>query len=230
MVHTANGMVPIEKIKEGDLVIVRHEDDAPAMSYLRRVDQVRKRLFRAKDLVVFRTEDEDIWVTPDHLFFESPTNSWKSAKKIKTSHLLQALNGKMVKFQRLLTGSELLPSADQDELVAVYDISVNEYDRYSVGKKGILTASCNSTDAIKTRDEQVWGNSMIRIYRTTDAKTIIPPIAKEKDHAGFPIYVVVIIAGILGVILIIVLVRRRKLKGKYDVEKESLIAANTHPQ
>lgn len=169
LVHTANGMVPIEKIEEGDLVIVRHEDDAPAISYLRRVDQVRKRLFPARDLIMFQTEDEVIKVTPDHHFFESPSNSWMSAKKIKTSHLLQALDGKMVKIQKHLTTSA---SADENEFVAVFDLSVNEYDRYSVGKKGILTASCNSTDDLKTRDKQVWGNSMIRLLHNIDAKEV----------------------------------------------------------
>lgn len=169
LVHTANGMVPIEKIEEGDLVIVRHEDDAPTISYLRRVDQVRKRLFPARDLIMFQTEDEVIKVTPDHHFFESLSNSWMSAKKIKTSHLLQALDGKMVKIQKHLTASA---SADENELVAVFDLSVNEYDRYSVGKKGILTASCNSTDDLKTRDKQVWGNSLIRLLHNIDAKEV----------------------------------------------------------
>ena len=78
----------------------------------------------------------------------------------------------MVKIQKHLTASELLPSADENELVAVFDLSVNEYDRYSVGKKGILTASCNSTDDLKTRDKQVWGNSMIRLLHNIDAKEV----------------------------------------------------------
>lgn len=75
LVHTAKGLVPIESIKEGDMVVTRHEGDDPSVTYLRRVDQVRKRLVPAKDLVVFRMHDEDIWVTPDHPFFESETRS-----------------------------------------------------------------------------------------------------------------------------------------------------------
>lgn len=58
---------------------------------------------------------------------------------------------------------------------------------------------------------------------------IIPPV--EKDPAGFPIYVFVIIAVVLGaMLLIIVLVRRKKRQRKYDLQRESLITASAHAQ
>ena len=172
LVHTANGLVPIEKIKEGDMVITRHEDDAPSMSYLRRVDQVRKRLFPARDLVVFRTQDEDIWVTPDHLFFEIISRSWISSIDVKTSDQLQALEGRKVKLQNHLRASDLLTSPDQTKLVAVYDISVNEYDRYSVGKQGLLAASCNIPSDLLARDKQVWGPSALPLFQAVEADKV----------------------------------------------------------
>jgi len=157
LVHTAKGLVPIESIKEGDMVVTRHEGDDPSVSYLRRVDQVRKRLVPAKDLIVFRMHDEDIWVTPDHPFFEIGTRSWLNAKNVTTSHSLHALKGKALKLKQHLTGSQLYTSSEEAVLVPVYDLSVDEYDRYSVGKEGLLVASCNTSDDLMTRDKQVWG-------------------------------------------------------------------------
>lgn len=157
LVHTAKGMVPIENIQEGDMVVTRHESDGPSVTHLRRVDQVRKQFVPIKDLVVFRMGDEDIWVTPDHMFFETGTGSWISAANITTSHSLQGLKGKMVKLQHQLKASQLLDSSGENGVVAVYDLSVHEYDRYSVGKDGLLVSACNDSNDLTTRDKQVWG-------------------------------------------------------------------------
>ena len=160
LVHTANGLVPIEEIKEGDMVMTRHEGDDPSVTHLRRVDQVRKRLVPARDLVVFRMNGEDIWVTPDHQFFEVGKRSWISAGMVKKTHSLHALKGKAVKLQHpAVTPVELYGAYDDTELVPVYDLSVDEYDRYSVGKEGLLAASCNHSDDMLNRDKQVWGEA-----------------------------------------------------------------------
>ena len=139
------------------MVVTRHEGDDPSVLHLRRVDQVRKRLVPAKDLVVFRMHDEDIWVTRDHPFFDNGTRSWLNAKDVTTSHSLHALKGKTLSLKQHLTGSQLMKSSEEAGLVAVYDLSVDEYDRYSVGKEGLLVASCNDSDDLMTRDKQVWG-------------------------------------------------------------------------
>lgn len=159
LVHTARGMVPIETIKEGDMVVTRHEGDDSSVTYLRRVDQVRKQFVPKIDLVVFRTHEEDIWVTRDHPFFETVTGKWMSAVNVTTSHSLQGLNGKMVKLKNHLKASQLLTSADESGLVAVYDLSVDEYDRYAVGKDGLLVSACNNSDDLEHRDKQVWGEA-----------------------------------------------------------------------
>ena len=159
LVHTDKGLVPIESIKEGDMVVTRHEGDDPSVTYLRRVDQVRKRLVPTKVLVVFRMQNEDIWVTPDHPFFEIGTGNWISAVNVTTSHSLQGLQGKTVKLQHQLKASQLLASSGEDSLVAVYDLSVDEYDRYTVGNEGLLVSSCNDSIVLANRDKQVWGES-----------------------------------------------------------------------
>ena len=159
LVHTAKGLVPIAKIKEGDMVVTRHEGEDSPVTHLRRVDQVRKRLVPMSGLVVFRMHDEDIWVTPDHPFFEIESGSWMSAVNVTTSHSLQGLKGKMVKLRHHLKASQLLASTDGASLVAVYDLSVHEYDRYSVGKDGLLVSACNDSIELANRDKQVWGEA-----------------------------------------------------------------------
>ena len=82
-----------------------------------------------------------------------------SAVNVTTSHSLQGLNGKMVKLKNHLKASQLLTSADESGLVAVYDLSVDEYDRYAVGKDGLLVSACNNSDDLEHRDKQVWGEA-----------------------------------------------------------------------
>lgn len=170
MVHTARGLVPIETIKEGDMVVTRHENEAPSVTHLRRVDQVRRRNVTEKDLVVFRMHDEDIWVTREHPFFETVTGSWMTAGNVTASHSLQGLHGKMVKLQAHLKASELLASSEQLTLFTVYDLSIDEYDRYAVGKHGLLVSACNDLTELELRDRKIWDNAMHRIFLSTFKK------------------------------------------------------------
>ena len=157
-VHTDKGLVPIENIKEGDMVVTRHEGESHSVTHLRRVDQVRKRFVPIRELLVFRMADEDIWVTPNHPFFDIGTSSWISAVNVSTSYSLLTLKGAAVKLQHHLKASQLLASSDEaDNHVAVYDLSVHEYDRYSVGKEGLLVSACDNSIDLTTRDKQVWG-------------------------------------------------------------------------
>lgn len=138
------------------MVVTRHEGEGPSVTHLRRVDQVRKQLVPTTSLVVLRMGDEDIWATPDHLFFEKETGSWIKSSNLTTSHSLHGLRGKTVKLQRHIKASELLASSDREDLTTVYDLSVYEYDRYSVGKDGILVSSCNQLVDLVIRDKAMW--------------------------------------------------------------------------
>lgn len=80
-----------------------------------------------------------------------------NAKDVTTSHSLHALKGKALKLKQHLMSSQLYTSSEDAGLVPVYDLSVDEYDRYSVGKDGLLVASCNDSTDLMTRDKQVWG-------------------------------------------------------------------------
>lgn len=173
LVHTSKGLVPIKNIKEGDMVVTRHEGEGPSVTHLRRVDQVRKQLVPTTSLVVLRTGDEDIWATPDHLFFEKETGSWIKSSNLTTSHSLHGLRGKTVKLQRHIKASELLASSDGEDLTTVYDLSVYEYDRYSVGKDGLLVSSCNQLVDLVIRDKAMWDleDPIFKILRPTHAPT-----------------------------------------------------------
>ena len=170
LVHTARGLVPIETIKEGDMVVTRHENEAPSVTHLRRVDQVRRRNVTEKDLVVFRMHDEDIWVTREHPFFETVTGTWMTAGNVTASHSLQGLHGKMVKLQAHLKASELLASSEQSTLFTVYDLSIDGYDRYAVGKHGLLVSACDNLTELELRDRTIWDNAMHRIFLSTFKK------------------------------------------------------------
>ena len=92
----ARGLVPIKDIKVGDMVVTRHEADQPDVTYLRRVDEVRKQYVSPKDLHVFQSNDENIWVTRNHPFFVEGKKNWISAANITTSHALQSIKGKQL--------------------------------------------------------------------------------------------------------------------------------------
>lgn len=175
--HTAKGMVPIESIKEGDMVATRYEGEDPSVTHFRRVDKVRKRFVLVQQLVVFRMHDEDIWVTPDHLFFEIGNRSWIRAVNVTTSNFLQGLNRKVVKLKHHPKAPQQPASSKEASVIAVYDLSVHEYDRYAVGKDGLLVSSCSDVKDLENRDRQVWGergNSMVKVsnnsFKTMDSQ------------------------------------------------------------
>ena len=150
--------------------MTRHENEAPSVTHLRRVDQVRRRNVTEKDLVVFRMHDEDIWVTREHPFFETVTGSWMTAGNVTASHSLQGLHGKMVKLQAHLKASELLALSEEATLFTVYDLSIDEYDRYAVGKHGLLVSACDNLTELELRDRKIWDNAMHRIFLSTFKK------------------------------------------------------------
>lgn len=236
--HTAKGLVPIENVKEGDMVVTRHEGEDPSVTYLRRVDQVRKRLVPIMDLVVFRMHDEDIWVTPDHPFFEVGTGSWMSAGNVTTSHSLQGLKGKMVKLQQQLKASQLLSSSGEANLVPVYDLSVHEYDRYAVGKDGLLVSACNDSVDLAARDKQVWGEAKHPSFlgdldgeQTVKAEE--PLTSEDNDpsdtsNSGSGLYAVAVIGGVLGAMCLalvsVVIIKNHRAKAKRRKELQPLVA------
>lgn len=218
--HTAKGMVPIESIKEGDMVATRYEGEDPSVTHFRRVDKVRKRLVLVQELVVFRMHDEDIWVTPDHLFFEIGNRSWISAVNVTTSNFLQGLNRKVVKLKHHPKTPQQPASSKEASVIAVYDLSVHEYDRYAVGKDGLLVSSCSDVKDLENRDRQVWGerwNSMVKVSPSDKEDP-----SSDKDFDLLPI----VIGGVLGVLclilLIILMVRKYRKRGSYGVQ-ESLL-------
>lgn len=68
----------------------------------------------------------------------------------------------MVKLQQQLKASKLLSSSGEANLVAVYDLSVFEYDRYAVGKNGLLVSACTDVLDLVARDEYVWYNLTVK--------------------------------------------------------------------
>ena len=174
MVQTSKGLVPIEDVKVGDMVITRHEGDDAGVTYFRRVDQVRKRFVSRRDLVVIQTPSQDIWATSNHPFYDETTRHWVAAGKLTTASALHAVSGKPVKLRGKILAPQLTTDSggEGQQVVPVYDLSVEEYDRYAVGKEGLLAASCNDTDSFQKRDKQVWGEAGHPLF-ASEKKTLL---------------------------------------------------------
>lgn len=115
-----------------------------------------KKFVSPQELVVLRTGGEEIWTTFNHPFYDQKARKWVAAENISTAHTLHALQGKAVKLQQTLRGSKLVSLSASNDKIPVYDLVVHEYDRYAVGKDGLLVSSCNNSDVLQ-RDRQIWG-------------------------------------------------------------------------
>ncbi|XP_048577423.1 neurogenic locus notch homolog protein 1 [Nematostella vectensis] len=184
LVHTARGLVPIREVRVGDLVVTRHEGDSPEVTHLRRVDQVRKKLVQPKDLVVLRVNDEDIWVTYNHPLYVQATKSWVAAVNITTADALQAVKGGSARLQSKQQANELLAASSDSEGIPVYDLAVREYDRYAVGRGGIMASSCDSPVTLQTRDKQIWGAMARPQFSFERGMTASAEERKEKEAGG----------------------------------------------
>jgi len=107
--------------------------------------------------VVLRNDGEDIWTTYNHPFYDQREHQWVAAENISTDHALHALKGKTIKLQQNVRASKLV-SWSSNERIPVYDLVIHEYDRYAVGKDGLLVSSCNDSTVLLSRDKQVWGD------------------------------------------------------------------------
>ena len=174
LVQTSKGLVAIEDVKVGDMVVTRHEGDDPGVTYVRRVDQVRKRFVSPRDLVVIQTPSQNIWVTYNHPFYDEGKQTWVAADNVTTSSSLQAISGQSVALRGKASALHLMAdNGEAKQVVPVYDLSVHEYDRYAIGNEGLLAASCNNTDALLSRDKQMWGAAAHPVFaRDLEKETV----------------------------------------------------------
>ena len=126
LIHTEDGLVPIEEIKPDQLVWA--EDPETGERALKRV----VRLFRNEkfELVHLQVNGETITTTVGHPFFVQG-KGWVAAKNLVVSDKLELLDG----------GEAYVDAIDQEKLtesVKVYNFEVEDFHTYYVGKISVL--------------------------------------------------------------------------------------------
>ena len=126
LIHTEDGLVPIEEIKPDQLVWA--EDPETGERALKRV----VRLFRNEkfELVHLQVNGETITTTVGHPFFVQG-KGWVAAKNLVVGDKLELLDG----------GEAYVDAIDQEKLtesVKVYNFEVEDFHTYYVGKISVL--------------------------------------------------------------------------------------------
>lgn len=145
-VLTATGIVPIEKIKEGDQVWAWDEDTGDVS--LKKV--VTTYLNQTSELVHVFVKDNEIITTPSHPFY-SPENGWTDACKLRAGDMLVLVNGDYVVIEKVQ--HEILETS-----INVYNFQVEDYHTYYVADSGVLVHnSCaHQTPSWKITRSEYW--------------------------------------------------------------------------
>ncbi|XP_031565105.1 neurogenic locus notch homolog protein 1-like [Actinia tenebrosa] len=234
LVHTARGLVPIREVRKGDMVVTRHEGDDPSATYLRKVDAVVQKNVSLHEMVVLRTHGEDIWTTYNHPFFSQNENKWIAAENISTKHTLHAIKGSSTKLKEKLPALQLMSLSSSDK-IPVYDLVIHEYDRYAVGKDGLLVSSCNDTDLL-TRDRQMWGDNAHPLFsnfknevRENKAQESGAFNTESASKGMTPGLVAGIVVGVFVVIAVVILVVTKVSKRRqYSNIDNEYVTEETH--
>ncbi len=128
LIHTKDGLKPIETIKIGDLVASRN--DATGETAWKPV----VRLFHNKDKEILKLtlinqngQQESLGVTPEHPF-NVVDQGWVSAEKLQVGTIIHSLNGQVIRVQSVERANER-----QD----TYNFEVADYHTYFVGDSGV---------------------------------------------------------------------------------------------
>ena len=121
MVLTAAGLVAIESIAVGDMVIATDPETGETAE-----KQVKNTFVNeTEELAHVFVDDEEIVCTPGHKFY-APEKGWTSAIKLRAGDHLQLVNGEYVTVEKVQ--HELL-----EEPVKVYNFEVEDFHTYYVG-------------------------------------------------------------------------------------------------
>jgi hypothetical protein len=159
LIHTPDGMVPIETLTPGDLVIATDPGTGETTAQPIEETYVRQGL----ELVYLTVGDCEIVVTPDHPFYVVGAG-WLPAKHLTPGMLLHTLTGVQQPLQHTHTETHHSP-------VTVYNLKVHDYHTYHVGYRGVLVHNQGYT---KQSINQV----------TTTTTEAIPVITKPPKPRG----------------------------------------------
>ena len=126
LISTENGFIPIEEIKQGDLVY--SENPVTGEKELKHVVQTFIR--ETDEFVHIQVNGQNITTTPEHPFW-TPKKGWTKAIELQVGDELVLQNGEHVIIERVQ--HELLETP-----VTVYNFEVEEFHTYYVSDSAIL--------------------------------------------------------------------------------------------
>ena len=148
LIHTKEGLRPIEELQVGDLVLTWPEDKPvpvrPCHPFRFEDEYICKPVTKTfvhddqmiSHVVILGNNDEILQVTPNHPFW-SKQHGWVPASVLKFGYTLKRAN-----FADALVGK----TKNDMERVTVYNIEVQECHTYFVGKAGIWVHNKNNWD------------------------------------------------------------------------------------
>jgi len=138
LVHTENGLIPIEKIELNDYVL-SFDESTEALSY-KRVTTLTKGL--RSDIVRITLENGMVIATSSNHKHFVYGNGWKEAKEISNKDMLVTRGGKNVEIS--LVELEMLSHE-----IYVYNMEVVTNHNYFIGDLGILTHNASPFKALR---------------------------------------------------------------------------------
>ncbi|MEN2773905.1 polymorphic toxin-type HINT domain-containing protein [Acetivibrio clariflavus] len=126
LVTTKEGLKRIDEVKTGDYVLSK--DVKSGESAYKKVNYVY--IKSTSKLVKLIVGNEEINTTSSHLFF-TDSGWWKSAKNIKVGDRIFTAEGEL----KEVTATRVV---DLEEAVRIYNLNVDEFHTYFIGKQGLL--------------------------------------------------------------------------------------------
>ena len=172
MVLTSTGLVAIESIAVGDMVIATDPETGETAE-----KQVKNTFVNeTEELAHVFVDDEEIVCTPGHKFY-APERGWTSAIKLRAGDKLQLVNGEYVTVEKVQ--HELL-----EEPVKVYNFEVENFHTYYVGTdvQVLVHNMCANEDGNNGKQIKNWKGEDV----TVPENHIMSP--RDPDFSEPPIY------------------------------------------
>jgi len=142
LVHTKDGLKPIEEIKVGDWVMTNAEDavmpdlqvDAQSPIYRQVTETFVTEDMPIVELCYVQPDGEigSLHVTPNHPIMVK-RHGWMAAKELRYGHVL-----KLGYWSNVILGM----NNPVDQTARVYNVKVDEFHTYFVGKYGVWVHNC----------------------------------------------------------------------------------------
>jgi len=156
LVHTEDGAVPIENIKENDYVWARDEETGTVA--LKKV--VETYINQTDKLIHLFVGGEEIITTPEHPFY-APVKGWTKAAHLRAGDILVLVNGEHVIVEKVQ--HEII-----DTPVMVYNFHVEDFHTYYVTSIGVLVHNtCSNLNTTTKWDLQYNSKGQVKVGKAT---------------------------------------------------------------